>query len=222
MYKLSKDEIFSIAINLDIPELLSFCESNKKINQIICKKDEIWYKKLNKDFPNWENFNINQSKKDIYKKIYELKILKKKLNLKYDILELYNLDYLDLYGKNIISLPKEIGALSNLEIFYLVKTGLSELPKEIGKLQKLKELDLRNNNLIELPKEIEKLQKLEGLALSGNKIKKWPQEIEKLQNLQTLDIDKNESFFKEIRKLKLEELFLNDQYYKFQDFLDEY
>ncbi len=50
MDKLEKDQLFLLALELDLPELLSFCSSSKRINDLICKRNDIWYYKLNKEF----------------------------------------------------------------------------------------------------------------------------------------------------------------------------
>ena len=50
MEKLEKDQLFLLALELDLPELLSFCSSSKRINDLICKRNDIWYYKLNKEF----------------------------------------------------------------------------------------------------------------------------------------------------------------------------
>ena len=42
--------MFLIARELDYDDVLSFCASNKKINELICLDNEIWIYKLNKDF----------------------------------------------------------------------------------------------------------------------------------------------------------------------------
>jgi len=51
MEKLSKDDLFSIALQLDLPELLNFCRSSKRINDLLCKRKEIWAAKLKQEFP---------------------------------------------------------------------------------------------------------------------------------------------------------------------------
>lgn len=50
--ELTSDELFSIAMLLDYYDLLNFCNSSKRINNIICKKDLIWKYRLSQDFPN--------------------------------------------------------------------------------------------------------------------------------------------------------------------------
>ena len=221
MDKLNKDELFLIAIELNLPELLNFCESSKKINKLICKKNDIWLYKLNKDYPNYKDFNIDKSYRKIYKTLYGLEKFKQKIKFKYSLLELYESTelFLPLYLREI---PKEIKYLQNLTYLDVKNNRLTELPKEIGKLKKLESLDLRDNELTELPKEMKKLQKLYGIALDRNKFEKFPEVLKHLKNLKLLDINKNENFFKEIKKLNLKELYLDDEEIDFEKFKSDY
>ena len=38
MDKLSRDELVLLALQLDLPDILSFCNSSKYVNEKICKK----------------------------------------------------------------------------------------------------------------------------------------------------------------------------------------
>ena len=67
MDQLPRDVLFTIALQLDFPDLLLFCKSIPRVNELICSKDYIWIAKLNNEFPNWKDFNINKP----YIKIYE-------------------------------------------------------------------------------------------------------------------------------------------------------
>ena len=51
MERLSKDDLFTIAINLEVGDLLNFCESSDRINKLICEKDNIWLYHIKKRFP---------------------------------------------------------------------------------------------------------------------------------------------------------------------------
>ena len=85
MDKLSKDEIFSIAINLNLPDLLNFCRSNRKINNIVCKRKDIWNYKLKKDYPvemNWPPVKELQDPREKYQLIYETKELARRLEFR--------------------------------------------------------------------------------------------------------------------------------------------
>ena len=89
MEKLNNDEIFYIAIFLDVPELLSFCKLSRKINTV-CKKDDIWLYKLKKEFPNYKEIKTDLSYKDLY-----IDMKKYSIPSDYDRNKSYNI--LDLY-----------------------------------------------------------------------------------------------------------------------------
>lgn len=66
MDKLSRDELYSIGLRLDLPELLNFCESYKKVNELFCKKSSIWKIKIEKDFPRYNSFLQDTDPRNIY------------------------------------------------------------------------------------------------------------------------------------------------------------
>jgi len=141
MNKLSKDVLFMIALELDLPDLLNFCKSDEIIDKLVCQKNDIWYYKL-KEFPNWKEFKIEKDLKGIYETLYGLKVVQNFLKdipkyNKYSLLELYNLREL-----------------------YLSYNQLTEIPKELGNLTDLQELDLSYNNLTEIPKEVREIKGL--------------------------------------------------------------
>jgi len=57
MERLSKDDMFNLAINLDLKDLLNFCKTSKRINNVLCKQDTFWLYKIKQSFPSLE-FNI--------------------------------------------------------------------------------------------------------------------------------------------------------------------
>ena len=175
MEHLNTNELFSIAIMLDLPDLLSLCKSSNRINQLICQRNDIWFYKLNKEFPNFELYKTP-------KFTYELNLLKLQLNYEHSIEQLYNTNILYLDNNNLSELPKEIGNLINLEILYLNMNNVTELPKEIGNLTNLKYLNLNDNNLTELPKELGNLNKLNYLSVYNNLIE-LPKEVENIKGL---------------------------------------
>jgi len=147
MEKLEKDQLFILATELDLPQLLKFCRMNKKINELVCQRDDIWLYKLNKEFPDYRNSGITGS----YKKIYEtlfirgLETIKRTFDLDYNLDELYNLQGLWLNDNQISEIPPEIGQLQNLQILWLRYNQIKEIPKEIRLLQNLQELRLNGN-----------------------------------------------------------------------------
>ena len=209
---LTSDVLFTLAISLDLPDLLKFCASSKKINDNVCKKDNIWYYRLNKDFPDWrEGINsqeqgiiknpktlqpITETKtpKDIYILLYWhniFKTLKEKLKIRQDINEIYSLKELSVNNNEIKEIPKEIGNLSNLQVLSLGYNEIKEIPPAIGKLSNLEYLYLSNNAITVIPPEIGKLSNLEYLYLSNNAITEIPPEIEQLSKLRVLYLYNN-------------------------------
>ena len=73
MEQLDKDRLFLIALELDLPSLLRFCETNKRISNIICGQPHIWVRKLKKDFDYITSQKDYSKAKEIYKIIYTLK-----------------------------------------------------------------------------------------------------------------------------------------------------
>ena len=97
MERLSKDEIVNIAFFLDLNEILALCQTNSKINRSICQNKSFWLNKLQFEFPNYQQFNLNLDKNyyQIYKKLHGISVLKKKLNLEGSLLDIYNQQELD-------------------------------------------------------------------------------------------------------------------------------
>lgn len=93
---LNPDELFRIAVLMDLPDLLSLCKTSKYVNEKLCKKDNIWLYKLNQEYPNFREFresrtkNKNKSYKDLY-----IDMVKNSLPKKFDRKRKYRL--LDLY-----------------------------------------------------------------------------------------------------------------------------
>lgn len=71
MEKLNKDEIISIAILLDFPDILNFCKTNRKIERAVCENNDFWRNKITQKFPevdisnltvdDWKDFYIDYS-----------------------------------------------------------------------------------------------------------------------------------------------------------------
>lgn len=90
---LSRDELISIGMILDLPELVSFCKASKKINNILCKNNSFWRNKILKDHPNILPLlaDISYNFKEIYEDMY--------LNKDIDVYSVkYTIDPLDIQG----------------------------------------------------------------------------------------------------------------------------
>ena len=219
MDKLSKDELFLIGIQLDLPDLLKLCKIYKRFDNLVCKKNDIWFHKL-REFPNWRDFNMNKIPREIYETIYRLKLFKDTLTVlfhykfkSFSLLELYNVRSIDLSHSISYSIPEEIYVFENLETLKLNDNQIEEIPKDILKCKKLKTLDLSFNKLEEIPKYIENLENLTVLYLDHNQLVEIPKEIGNLKNLKILDLSFNELIEvpEELSNLnKLEKLNLNN------------
>jgi hypothetical protein len=196
MRSFNNDELYLLASKMDLPTLLNFCSTSKKINELICKKDEIWQDKLNKEFSDYEivymmgyipphiNANIYR---DIYIALYNLKIAMEKFQIKADFYTSLFRVYFD--NKNLKSIPKEIENWITLRILDLDHNEITEI-KGLDKLINLEILGLNNNKNKKI-ENIEKLVKLNTLRLSSNQITEIPAIISKLTNLKSLFLYNN-------------------------------
>ena len=208
MDKLNKDELFLIAMKLNLKSLIYFSSCSKRIQS---KLEIVWACKV-REFV----FQIpSPSLRDEYISLYQLLQLKSKLNLLENIREIYEFDSIKIV--NLRSIPKEIKCLSELEKLIWSQSNLQTVPKEIGYLINLKHLDLKNNLLKTLPKEIGNLINLELLDLQYNNLQEIPEEIGNLINLKKLYLFANriKKIPKTFRRLiNLEEVFLQNNYLK--------
>lgn len=192
--------LYKIALELSIPDLLSYCQTNKKFERLVCSKNQIWEYHLNKDFPvEKEEFEyLNMPPKELFKLLISLDKIKTSFNLEYSLFQIYNKTHLDLTRKNLQQIPKEIGDLSNLQALYMTGNKIKEIPVEIGNLPNLMVLLLSFNQIEKIPSELGNLSKLTTLELNDNKIKAIPKQLGNLINLKYLYLNNN--WLKEIPK----------------------
>ncbi len=50
MDKLDKQSLLLVAVEMDMPSLLNLCAASERINQLVCKRPQIWIDKLFRDF----------------------------------------------------------------------------------------------------------------------------------------------------------------------------
>ena len=68
MFSGDKDLLVKLALDLDLPSILSLCQTNKRANQVICQSDTFWRNKLIQDF------GINEpNPKQVYSNIIQNK-----------------------------------------------------------------------------------------------------------------------------------------------------
>lgn len=94
--------------------------------------------------------------------------------LEYISLTFPKLQYLQLVGNNLKSVPESLSGLTLLRILRLDWNQLVSLPESLGKLTQLVYLNLSHNQLTTLPKSLGNLPQLEGLALDNNKLTALP------------------------------------------------
>ena len=112
--ELSHDILFSIAIRLDLPDILNFCETNKKIDR---KFFQLWIHKLNEVSDQESVIKIQKIQKrqklreeefkKLYTLIYSLNKVKESFKLEDNIYILYNLQKLNLSNNQISKIPEE-------------------------------------------------------------------------------------------------------------------
>ena len=69
MEKLPKDMIIYLAMEMELLEIISFCNTSKKINERVCKNNIFWRNKIEKERPGLLDYLSEEKQKD-YRKIY--------------------------------------------------------------------------------------------------------------------------------------------------------
>ena len=179
----SKDVLFSIAMGLDLPDILRWCRSNSRVNNVVCNNPNVWRNKLLRDYPDYEKFNLERSLKETYVFMYQLSLIKDLLNSNESLYDIF-------LSKNLYLPPglKKIPAfdLPNLQLFYLVDSHLTKIPA--FNLPNLKELYLSHNQLTEVPSF--NLPYLRRLYLGYNQLTEVPSF--NLPNLEDLYLSSNQ------------------------------
>jgi Leucine-rich repeat (LRR) protein len=193
MEKLNRDELFSLAIHLDLPSLLKLCLANKRFSEKICTRNEIWNYRLLKDFPDYKSLNLENkiSEKSIYQLLYGILEVKNELKRKETIYQLYSLQTLDLSNNKLAEISTSLGNLVNLRILRLPYNKLTEISASLGNLVNLQTLHLYNNYLTEISASLGNLVNLRTLSLYNNKLTEIPTSLGNLVNLHTLHLSSN-------------------------------
>ena len=150
---LNNDELYMIAIRLDLPDLINFNVLNRQTLKL-CLTDRIWNYKLQNDFSEYIDDFRCASKRDQYKLLYELKKLNIGLKLNKNLKELYNSKELFIMSTNMNIIPGEIKHLQNLQKLHLDENEIGTIPWELGQLQNLQSIYLSYNQIRTIPGEI--------------------------------------------------------------------
>ena len=67
---LNKDELFTLALHLDLADLLNFCKTSKRYGKF-CHNNIVWRGKIRHDFPNFKYEDLipelqHKSPREIY------------------------------------------------------------------------------------------------------------------------------------------------------------
>ena len=120
MNKLNKDELLIIALEFSLPDLLNFCQSNKRFNDLVCNRNDIWYIKLQREFdPKTISYFSQDTPRKTYIFLYKLTELRKQIPSlqQYSLIDLYELKKLNLDNNKLTTLPESLGNLVNLKIY---------------------------------------------------------------------------------------------------------
>ena len=191
----SKDVLFTIALNLQLPDLLRWCQSSNKFYQDVCNNDNVWRAKLLKDYPDYPFYPklysylsshspYSNSPKETYIFLYQLSYIKKSIDSNKTLEDIFLKKKIDLSYKSLKKVPSF--NLPNLRRLYLDNNQLKEVPS--FNLPNLKLLHLYNNQLKEVPSF--NLPNLQYLSLSNNQLKEVP--FFNLPNLQRLSLSNNQ------------------------------
>ncbi len=206
MESFPKDVLFTLALELDLPSMLKWCETNPRINEKVCNNQDVWKRKLLKDYQDYQRFELNKAPNQIYNFMYQLSLVKELLKTDETLYDIYLKKSIDLRNKRLKKIPTL--DLPNLQSLYLDNNLLTSLPE--FHLPNLQYLSLDNNKLKSIPKF--NLPNLRYLHLNDNELTSIP-EISmpnlrdfflynnKLTNLPTFNLPNLESLYLNKNKL---------------------
>lgn len=103
MDKLNKDELFTLSLHLDLPELFALCHGYRKFNEKICKDASMWRRKIEKDFPEFKFEELREELKDFsFKELYVLLYTKNIWKIRDSINEMYDYIIVDLFEDGVL------------------------------------------------------------------------------------------------------------------------
>ena len=203
---LNKDELFTLALHLELADLLNFCKTSQRYKKL-CHNDIVWRGKIRKEFPNFKYEHLiselqKKSPRDIYILLYTVKVWKfcnvnvlynewNVVRLKLDIyiipelLHLPRATTLSLCCNNITRIPDNLN-LPQLYNLSLSSNKITNFPNLC--FPKILNLLLSSNLLTTFP--IFHSTTLVTLHLQDNQITSIPEDLN-LPNLRILDLNGN-------------------------------
>jgi len=104
-----------------------------------------------------------------------------------------NLEYLNLSGNRLDSLPQIIFSIKSLtELDISINPNIKHIPEEIGNLHNLTSLNIRQCWVEKLPESIGNLHKLTYFWADANELQDLPKSFERLKQLQKLGLRYNQ------------------------------
>ena len=69
---MNRDVLFSIALELDLPDIVNLCRTSMKVNEYVCRNRNFWINKIKKDYPKVPIEKI-QDPRSLYRKLFNIK-----------------------------------------------------------------------------------------------------------------------------------------------------
>ena len=182
----SKDVLFTIALELPLPDLLKWCSSNSKINRDVCGNENVWRSKLLQDFKDvdYQKFKLNRSLRETYVFLYQLSYFRDLLETDESLYDIFLKKEIDLSGKGLKKVPAF--DLPNLQKLNLAGNSLTKVP--VFNLPNLRELYLGTNKITKVPL-FNNLPNLQLLYLGYNNLREVPAFT--LPKLRALNLENN-------------------------------
>ena len=171
MDTLNKDELFTIAIHLDLPDLVRFCSLNKKFHDVC---PNVWRSKIAKEFPEFQYDKLSDKLKKLsLQNIYILLYTRKVWNVRDSIDKLFFAKMIDFHSWRISIIPEYL-YLPNLKELFLYSNDITRIPNTLN-LPNLEELWIHNNPIKFWPKDFNmpklKILRLDQTGIPQNLLK---------------------------------------------------
>lgn len=121
----------------------------------------------------------------------QIRLSKSQTSLPSELLQNTDLERLEIFGDNLVSLPEELQGLIKLKSLELYLTGLEKLERWIWEFPVMETLKIKKSPLTSLPP-LTQTSPLKTLSLSHNRLQSWPGSMTYLQNLETLEAAHNQ------------------------------
>ena len=118
MDKLSKDELYVLALHLDLPDLLRLCKIHSNFYRKVCNDQTVWRRKIERDFPNLKLENLlPEIRQQTFKQIYTL-LYFNKVAAQTGINEMYLNGEVEIWVNEDTSIPEYL-YFPNMKYLYI-------------------------------------------------------------------------------------------------------